>query len=349
MRGIFLGAVAAGVLGMSVLCAGPARAEHPDDIQRFIQYLDVGEPVYFDNLTVIPVYAQRGEARRAYTTLDDALANGWLVISEVSGGHVPQVELNNYSKQVIYIMGGEVISGGKQDRIFGREVLLSPGARHVVVPVYCVEQNRWQYETDTFYSKQNLGTWNLRATAQMAPEGAQAEIWGDISAAHRDMGVRSRTMAYQEAYEQKGVKEKVLEHERYFQRIPSLRKDTIGVVVGVGGRVVSVDLFSSPSVFQSLWPKILKSSALAAVSGAGAGAVTQDDAAWFIRRLYDMRYQRKAAVDLGVEFSACESVNVNALVYKSDVVHLSAFSQERNWISAPFPLDSERRIPVMRR
>jgi hypothetical protein len=342
-------AVTVGVLGMSAFCAGLAGAEQPDDIQRFIQHLDVGEPVYYNNLTIIPVYTQRLENRREYMTLDDALANGWLTISEVDEGRVPQVELNNYSKQTVYIMGGEIISGGKQDRIFGREVLLGPGAKHVLVPVYCVEENRWQYETDTFYSKQNLGTWNLRSTAQVAPEGAQAEIWGDISAAHRDMGVRSRTMAYQEAYEQKGVREKVVEHERYFQNIPTLHRDTIGVVVGVGGQIVSVDLFTDPSIFQALWPKILKSSALAAVSGGRGGSVTQDDAARFIRRLYDARYQRKTAVDLGVEFSAYEGVNVNALVYKNAVIHLSAFSQEKNWKQTYFSPDTERRIPVMRR
>lgn len=349
MHSRFLVKVAAGVLGVSALCAGPARAEHPEDIQRFIQQLDVGDPVYFNNLTIIPVYTQRRADRRAYTTLDDALANGWLAISEIDGGQVPQVELNSYSTQAVYIMGGEIISGGKQDRIFGREVLLSPGARRVVVPVYCVEQNRWQYETDTFYSKQTLGTWNLRSTAQVAPEGAQAEIWGDISAAHRDMGVRSHTMAYQHAYEQKGVKEKVVDHERYFQRIPSLHPDTIGVVVGVGGQIVSVDLFSNPSVFQALWPKILRSSALSAVSSGKAGAVTQEDAAWFIRQLYDARYQRKSAIDWGAEFFAYEGVNVNALVHKNAVVHLSAFSEGKGWKQTLSPPNTERRIPVMRR
>ena len=349
MNSRLLAAVAAGVLGVGAFFAGPAGADHPADIQRFIQHLDVGEPVYYGNLTIIPVYTQRLEDLRGYTTLDDALANNWIAVSEVDGGQVPQVELNNYSKRTIFIMGGEVISGGKQDRIFGREVLLRPGARHVVVPVYCVEENRWQYETDRFYSKQNLGTWNLRSTVQVAPAGAQAEIWSDISAAHRDIGVRSRTMAYQEAYEQKGIREKVVEHERHFRHVPTLNRDTIGVVVGVGGRIVSVDLFSTPAVFQGLWPKILKSSALAAVSSRSGGAVTQDDAALFIRRLYGARYQRKTAVDLGVEFSAYEGVNVNALVYKNTVVHLSAFSQDTGWKPAPLPLDDERRIPVMRR
>ena len=349
MKNRFWAAVMAGMAGFVMFCAGPASAEHPEDIQRFIQYLDVGEPVYYGNLTIVPVYTRRLEESRNYNTLDDALASNSLTISEVNGGQVPQVELNNYSKRTVFIMGGEVISGGKQDRIFGREVLLSPGARHVVVPVYCVEESRWQYETDTFYSKQNLGTWNLRSTAQMAPRGAQAEIWSDISASHRDMGVTSRTMAYQEAYEQKGVREKVLEHERHFRQVPTLHRDTIGVVVGVGGRIVSADLFANSSLFQDLWPKILKSSALAAVSSRSKGTVSQDDAARFIRRLYDTHYQRKAAVDLGAEFSAQEGVNVNALVYGNALIHLSAFSPEKLWRPTPLPLDTERRIPVMRR
>ncbi len=326
------------------------HAEHPRDIRDYIQSLEVGEPVYHDNLTIIPVYSAHIQDRRDYTTLDDALASNWLSVTEIGqGGQVPQVELNNYSNRTIFIMGGEIISGGKQDRIIGREVLLSPRARRVVVPVYCVEQNRWQYQSEKFYSKQNLGTWNLRSTAQYAPVGAQSAIWGNIETAQREMGVRSSTNAYQDTYDQKGVRDKIVKHERHFSRIPQLRRDTVGVVVGVGGRIVNADLFANPALFQKLWPKILKSSALAAIGSRRSGSVSQEDAAWFIRRLYDTSYQRKSAVDLGAEFSAYEGSNVNVIVCRNAVIHLSAFLDETGTEYVPVRRDTERRIPVMRR
>lgn len=338
------------VLLITIVCPKPASAESTSDLTNLIETLEVGEPIYYENLTIIPVYNPQINDRTHYTTLDEALNKNWLEITEIDGGNVPKVRLTNRSNSYIYLMGGEILSGGKQDRIIGRDVLIAPKSRNVVVPVYCTEQGRWQQESATFYSKSNLGTFNMRATAQYAPSNAQYEIWNTISDSNQKMGVNSQTQAYQRLYEDKSVRRKISQHEGHMNNIPQLNRDTVGVVVGIGGDIISVDLFANPDLFRKLWPKILKSSALSAISTDAYGSIDEQDAIQILRRIHDAGYSQNTAIDLGTELSAYNNqVNVNALVHRRSVLHIAAFPTENRSHDFNRNTNLNRRIPVMRR
>ena len=164
------------------------------------------------------------------------------------------------------------------------------------------------------------------------------------------MNVQSASDAYQAAYESAPVRQKIEGFTRKMQNIPELYTDTVGVVVAVGADIVSVDIFANPALFKKLWPKLLKSSALAAISAETSGTVTQEEAAEFLRNLHDKDYIQRSAVNLGFELSTVDDdINVNALAYHNTVIHLAAFSQENKGYSTKRSPDSERRIPVLRR
>ncbi len=329
---------AVSVLG---LACSEVDAKTGKEIKDLIETLEVGEPIYYENLTIIPVYSRCIRDHRHYSTLDEALDCGWLEIGEVDGGSVPRVKVTNRSDNYIFIMGGEILSGCRQDRIVGRGVLLRPKARNVIIPVYCVEQGRWTYESETFYSKHNLGTCRLRAEGQKASDGAQQDIWDRVSAMCDRAGLSSGSSRFQEAYESDGARRRISSVEKSMERIPYLYPDAIGVVIGVGEHITSVDIFANPHLFKRLWPKLVRSSALAAFCDPACGSINQGDAIRFLRGLHDRRYSRRSAIDLGFELSAVDrEMNVNALVYRDAVTHLAAFPEDQ---------DSERRIPVRRR
>jgi hypothetical protein len=247
-------------------------------------------------------------------------------------------------------MGGEILTGCRQDRLIGRDVLLRPRARDVVVPVYCVEQGRWTYESETFYSKENLGTPSLRAEGQKASDAAQTEIWDRVSTMCERSGAGSSSSHFQAAFESEEAGREIAEYEKQMERIPALYPDAIGVVIGVGAAITSVDIFANPSVFRELWPKLLKSSALAAVCRKASGSISQADAVRFLRAAHNMHYVRKPAIDLGQEHSAADSeLNVNALVHGDAVIHLAVFPEAGSTWSEKATGDSERRIKVMKR
>lgn len=336
-RFILTAMTAVGVLGLG---CSEVDAKAGREIRDLIETLEVGGPIYYENLTIIPVYARCIRDQRYYSTLDEALDHGWLEITEVDGGSVPRVKVTNRSDDYIFVMGGEILSGCRQDRIVGRDVLLSPRARNVIIPVYCVEQGRWTYESKTFHSRGNLGTCRLRAEGQKASDGAQRDIWDRVSSVFEQVGLRSGTSRFQEAYECDETRKRISRVEKSMERMPYLCPDAIGVVIGVGGHVSSVDIFLNPDLFERLWPKLLRSSALAAFCDPARGSITQRDAILFLRGLHDHHYSMKAAIDQGFELSMLDSeVNVNALVYRDAVTHLAAFPEHE---------DSERRIPVRR-
>lgn len=338
------------VASLIAMVTGRAVGVSGREVRDLIETLEVGEPVYYENLTVIPLYSTRIRDHARYTTLDGALEKGWLEITEVGGGNVPKVKVTNRSGNHIYIMGGEILSGCRQDRIVGRDVLLRPGAKNVIVPVYCVEQGRWTYESDEFYSKKNLGTSRLRAESQKASGSAQSDIWGEVRVMIERSGISSGSGSFQDVYESDPARRRIARVEDKMGQIPRLYPDAIGVIVAVGDEIVSADIFANPYTFTKLWPKVLKSSALAVICHDAYGYVGQHDAVRFLRTLHDKRYTKRAAVDLGFELSVVDGeLNASALVYRDAVIHLAAFPEGDAKRLYRTTEDDERRIRVMRR
>ena len=202
-----------------------------DPIRDTVRRLELGKAVSHGGLTIIPVYLERVLDRTGYATLEDALKNGWITITEVEGGRVPQVKISNLSKHLVFLMGGEILTGCRQDRILAGDILLAPGTKDLLAPVYCVEQGRWSHVSQSFSSKQNLGTPALRARALEKSPAAQSEIWGKIAEENRAMGVASATGAYQDAYEKEENRARISKIEEKMVDLPRLHSDTVGVVI----------------------------------------------------------------------------------------------------------------------
>ena len=80
------------------------------------------------------------------------------------GGSVPEVVVENTSRDAhVFIMAGEVISGGKQTRTVREDVVLAPGQR-IELGVFCVEKHRWQ------------GSPNFGAANQLVPQSIRKEL-----------------------------------------------------------------------------------------------------------------------------------------------------------------------------
>ena len=85
-------------------------------------YVDYDSAVEFQNLRIIPIRPKHGfgnDAPKAIS-LSQAIKQGIAVISErgtASTENVHFLRINNHSDQTIYISSGELISGGRQDRM----------------------------------------------------------------------------------------------------------------------------------------------------------------------------------------------------------------------------------------
>ena len=62
-------------------------------------------------------------------------------ISGGGGARVNTLYIQNVSNDTIYIMAGEVVKGGKQDRVLAQDMILPPNSKKVDISVFCVERN----------------------------------------------------------------------------------------------------------------------------------------------------------------------------------------------------------------
>jgi len=78
-----------------------------------------------------------------FTNLETAICLKKIVITEVSSsGTVNILYAQNVSIDTLYLMAGEIIKGGKQDRIIGSDVVVLPGEKKNI-SAFCVERGRW--------------------------------------------------------------------------------------------------------------------------------------------------------------------------------------------------------------
>ena len=299
-----------------------------EELRSFLGRLQVGRPVSCRDLTVVPVSVSgfRGEdSFESVLTLDQALERDLLDIREKDGGDVPWVVVSNRSDRRIFLMGGEILSGCKQDRIVARDVLIAPRRKGLLVPVYCVESGRWHHVSGSFKSEENLGTYDMRAAAQGSSGNNQMEVWDRVAEANRKMGVRSETEAYQDAFRDEEVAKRVSDVEHELKGLPLRERGTLGVIVALGDRIIGVDIFASAELFQAMWPKIVRACVVAMEGGGEEASFSGAEAERFLNALQWTRYGRNAGVDQGFQYSGeLKDFVVNALIYDGAVCHLGA-------------------------
>src|SRR6266566_4473280 len=131
------------------------------------------EPIRHGNLTVFPVVAAKSYPTGEFLTLDEGLRSGEVVVTEAGnvqglirrhqmpevrhdGAQVNRLVLVNNSKRPLLLLAGEIVSGGKQDRVIGKDRIVPPESEPVDLSVFCVEPGRWVATTANFGASEAL-------------------------------------------------------------------------------------------------------------------------------------------------------------------------------------------------
>ena len=267
------------VLAAVLLAAGTATAQLKVAASQWVD-----EPLKAGNLTIFPVHAPTTTAPAGYLTLDEALKRGALVVSEVGEGTVSIVIVTNTSDRPIYIMAGQIIIGGKQDRTIKDDVIILPGARNTRIKVYCVEQGRWRGDTKAFRAAPGVANLQVRGASQV--DRSQSAVWDNVAKSNAALGTRTETGTYRAVMESADVRRRT---ERVVDAlIGELPRgaDVVGCVVGIGDKIVGADVFADATLFRKLWPQLLESYATeaAAARASTARRPTKTDAQAFLDR-----------------------------------------------------------------
>ncbi|MGP0092065.1 MAG: ARPP-1 family domain-containing protein [Xanthobacteraceae bacterium] len=97
-------------------------------------------PVLYNNLSVYLVHGESASGP-VPLTLEEALARGVVNVRET--GSVNQLEIENLGTDAVFAQSGDIVKGGRQDRVLMVSLLLPAQSGRVAIASFCVEQGRW--------------------------------------------------------------------------------------------------------------------------------------------------------------------------------------------------------------
>lgn len=338
-----------GVVRASDIMPRPPRAGADVSVlARVLRDTRVGDPLHHRNLVVYPLHTV-GAVRGEYWTMDAALRKEWLVMTEQGEGTVPELLVENRSDAPVFLLAGEIVKGGKQNRVISQDVLLPPRSGPIRLGVFCVEEERWAMVTRQFGGDQALAHSNLRQQLA-APQVAQSEIWGEVSrkAAGLTPERAGGSKYVGHIYEAEDVQRAVLP---YVERI-TLPPDANGMVVVLGGRVVGAELFGATELFGQLRDKLLRSYATDAieVDREPHPLPGRDEIERFLQRAAAARLEARESVGVGQSYRlAVDGLYGSVLTWANQtgargLVHASVFDERP--VITPAPV-KPRRPPIV--
>jgi hypothetical protein len=128
MRSISVASLAA---ALALAGAGAALAE---------EGMRVSGPHVYANLAVYLVHGASA-AGPVPLTLQEAISKGRVQVSET--GRVNELEIENKGSEPVFIQAGDIVKGGRQDRVLTVSFLLPANSGRLPIASFCVEQGRW--------------------------------------------------------------------------------------------------------------------------------------------------------------------------------------------------------------
>jgi ARG and Rhodanese-Phosphatase-superfamily-associated Protein domain len=285
-------------------------------------------PIRHGNLTVFPVVSAASHDTGGFLTLDEGLKSGEVEVTESGsihgmvrrpprgshgvlrpeyqvqdGAQVNKLVLVNNSKRPLLLLAGEIVTGGKQDRVIAKDRIVPAESDPIDLGVFCVEPGRW-VGTSGKFAAGGLGAAmaapSVRGKAMADKD--QQQVWDQVARTREQMsqnvgvevsGQIAETTSYAKVMQNEGVARKIdsvagsVEKE-YASAIQQLRdRNAVGVVVAVNGELVWADIFASTSLLEKYWPKLVRSYATEAVVTRAKGAqVTEKAAQEFLADLH---------------------------------------------------------------
>jgi hypothetical protein len=272
-------------------------------------------PIRQGNLTIFPVVTSKTHSTDAFLTLDEGVRTGDVVVSESGriaplirrrdhrrygeqplqpgGAQVNTLVLVNNSKRPLLLLAGEIVTGGKQDRVIGRDRLIPAESDPVDLGVFCVEPGRWVGAKSEFSTMGfSMAAPGVRSKAMA--EKNQAQVWSAVRGAQESIVAAApppvgrelqATTSYAQVIENKDVQRQLNAvaapiESGYRSLIKELKdRNAVGVVVAVNGEIIWADLFASTDLLQRYWPKLVRSYAAEAIVTRAKSAQADEKAA----------------------------------------------------------------------
>ncbi len=273
-------------LNLAILAAPLAAA----DVQ-------VTGPFKHANLSIYLIHSDSRATDHRLLTLQEAMEQKKAVVYET--GEVNELSIENTSSQDVFIQSGDIVKGGRQDRVLTTDFILPPHSGKLPITAFCVEQGRWSKRgneaSDQFASSTAaVPGKSLKMAVRSANSGQQGEVWTQVAAARETLGgiatpsrtaaggpvavsesrgdsARNSTTSMQMTLENGSVAKAIAAYTRQLSPVVKGRNDVVGYAYAINGKLNSAEVYQSHDLFLRMWPKLLAASAAEAVEDQAKG------------------------------------------------------------------------------
>jgi hypothetical protein len=236
----------------------------------------ISAPVTHKNLSVFLIHGKNELTNENILTLQEAMEQKVLVVYETSDVNELLVQ-NKSSKYEVFIQSGDIVKGGKQDRVLSIDIIIPARSGKISIEAFCVESGRWEKRKSENVgqfssSSERVVSRDLKLAANKAR--SQSEVWKEVEKTQDKLSnnlnvtvnsAESRT-SLQLSLENKQVMATTDEFVKKLSGIINGKNDVIGYAFVINGKINSADVYASNFLFKKLWLKLLKASAVEAVS-----------------------------------------------------------------------------------
>ena len=243
-------------------------------------------PYTHKNLSLFLVHGKDRIKATNLLTLAEAMQKKLVVVHET--GNVSQLTIENTSPAFsVYIQSGDIVKGGKQDRVIGFDLIIKPRSGKVPLASFCVEQGRWQKRgAESVAQFQSSGKQVASKELKLAAKykSNQGDVWNKVAQMQKKLEdsvgtpvkARASESSLQLSLENSRVEASAAEYEKALSGVVARHPDVIGYAFAINGKMNSADVYGSGKLFRKLWPKLLNATAVEAVSEGRTGAATTE-------------------------------------------------------------------------
>jgi hypothetical protein len=241
-------------------CALTATADDDD--------LEFHGPFTHQNLAV---YLITGEETVAPGTpiinLAAAMESKRLVVHET--GEVNTLVVENTDREVaVFIQAGEIVKGGRQDRVLAADLLVRPGSGKVPIASFCVEAGRWSQregEASTSFNTSSTMISGKGLRHAVKAGKVQGDVWQEVDKEQqklsRNVGKDLRSTQSQSSLqltlENADLARLAVEYTSALEPAVAEHAAAVGAAFCVNGEFRTADIYGSREIFSRQWPRLL--------------------------------------------------------------------------------------------
>ena len=235
----------------------------------------ISGPYTFENLSLFLLHGEDHVPSGSYRALQQAMETKSTAVYET--GNVGELMIENLGDLDVFIQAGDILKGGRQDRVIGVDFILGKRSGRVPIPSFCVEQGRWHRrgsESDMVFSASPSYLSSKSVKLGTKVSASQAQVWSSVAkeqeklskAVDSSVSAQESHSSYQLTLEHKKVQERIKSCVETLREEAISQKDTLGFVFAIGDDLNNADVYANHDLFLQLWDKLLNAAATEAVA-----------------------------------------------------------------------------------